>query len=35
MKIPRDLTGNELAALLRRYGNEVTHQKGKVWTVIY
>lgn len=28
MKVPRDLSGAELAALLRRYGYEVTRQTG-------
>ncbi len=28
MKLPRDLSGEELAALLRRYGYEVTRQTG-------
>lgn len=28
MRLPRDLTGAELAALLRRYGYEVTRQTG-------
>ena len=28
MKLPRDLSGNKLAKLLRRYGYEVTRQTG-------
>lgn len=28
MKLPRDLSGEELARLLRRYGYEVTRQTG-------
>jgi len=28
LKLPRDLSGAELAALLRRYGYEVTRQTG-------
>jgi predicted RNA binding protein YcfA (HicA-like mRNA interferase family) len=28
MKIPRDLSGNELATLLREYGYQVTRQTG-------
>ena len=28
MKLPRDLSGHELAKLLRRYGHEVTRQSG-------
>ncbi|MFQ5797030.1 MAG: type II toxin-antitoxin system HicA family toxin [Candidatus Bipolaricaulia bacterium] len=28
MKLPRDLTGAELAILLRRYGYEITRQTG-------
>ena len=28
MKLPRDLSGAELASLLRRYGYEVTRQTG-------
>jgi predicted RNA binding protein YcfA (HicA-like mRNA interferase family) len=28
MKLPRDLGGDELAALLRRYGYQVTRQTG-------
>jgi predicted RNA binding protein YcfA (HicA-like mRNA interferase family) len=28
LKLPRDLSGNELAKLLRRYGYEVTRQTG-------
>ncbi len=28
MKLPRDLSGNELAKLLRRFGYEVTRQTG-------
>lgn len=28
MKLPRDLSGQELASLLRRYGYEVTRQTG-------
>ncbi len=28
MKIPRDISGEELARLLKKYGYEVTRQKG-------
>jgi predicted RNA binding protein YcfA (HicA-like mRNA interferase family) len=28
LKLPRDLTGHELASLLRRFGYEVTRQTG-------
>lgn len=28
MKLPRDLSGNDLARLLRKYGYEVTRQTG-------
>ncbi len=28
MRLPRDLTGTELAVLLRRYGYEITRQTG-------
>jgi predicted RNA binding protein YcfA (HicA-like mRNA interferase family) len=28
MKVPRDLGGDDLAQVLRRYGYEVTHQTG-------
>ena len=28
MKLPRDLSGEELAGLLRRYGYEITRQTG-------
>ena len=28
MKLPRDLSGDELASLLRRYGYEITRQTG-------
>ena len=28
MKLPRDLTGQELASLLRRFGYEITRQTG-------
>lgn len=28
MRTPRDITGNELATLLKRYGYEIARQKG-------
>jgi len=28
MRLPRDLSGDELARLLRKYGYEITRQKG-------